>query len=1549
MPSDSSTTSTVLVHQASYAQRQLWFLEQLDPGRSAYNINAAVPLPPGTDPDLLRRAIAELVARHESLRTVFAERDGEPVQIVLRTADVRLAVTDLRGLPAAEEAAQAEHWEQHDAGRPLDLQAGPPMRARLLRGGRGDELVLVVHHLVADAWSMLVLIDDLHEEYEALATGRAPALAPLPVQYADYTAWQRRTVEGPDGAEALAYWRERLADLPTLDLPTDRTRPPVPGVAGGDCEVSIPAEVAEALERVGRQQGATPFMTLLAGYVVLLHRYSGQPEVVLGAPVAGRDAPDLDRVIGLFVNRLVLRVDAGGNPTFRELLDRVRQVCLGAFAHQLTPFEQLVDGLAPTRDTSRAPLVQVGFNLQPPNDAGGAGLAGRGGQFRNGTVRHDLNLDVTPGSAGLRCLLEYRADLFDPETAEQMAEHLRRILAAVAADPDTRIGTLPLLDPAERRRLIQPVGPAADRPPDECVPDMVAAQAARTPEQVAVAGPDGELTFAGLQQEAAELAARLARLGVRRGDVVGVCIEPSTAFVVALLGTMTAGAAYLPLDPADPPHRTAMLLADAGSRVVLVADEPPALPGSLRAVPVHGTARPAGGSDRAQSDVDDPPASAPRPDDLAYVIYTSGSTGRPKGVAVEHRQLAAYAQAIVDRVGFAAGEVSAMVQPTTFDSCLTAIVPPLVTGGLVRLVGRDTARDPAALADLFRRHPVDHLKITPSHLAALRSGADPDAVLPRRALILGGEAVASDWVADLLQHARCAVYNHYGPTETTVGVLCGRLDPAALTGTVTAPLGRPLAGTSVYLLDGHQQPVPPGVHGEIYIGGRTVARGYRGDPEQTAHRFRSDPLAGRPGARMYRTGDRARWLPGGRVEYLGRVDTQVKVRGMRIEPAEVEAALVEHPDVGAAAVAARPGPAGQVLVGYAVPRPGRTVDPGRLREHARRLLPVQMVPAAVVPLDALPLTAHGKVDRAALPAPDLDAAPAERRAGAPRTPAELTLAAIWRDVLGVPEVSVRDNFFDLGGDSILSIRVVARARAAGLALAPGQLFRHQTLGELAAAAVPVAAGGAGIDPAPGPVPLTPAQAGFLAADRDPGRYGQGVLAGLGAAAQLGTLALALQALVHHHDALRLRLHGGPDGWQARVATEAPAVPVQRIDLTGTPAEQRDGALDRLAGRLESTLDLDAGRVLVGAVAEVGAGDRTLLLQAHHFTVDAVSWRILLDDLGAAYRQVAAGRPPTQVELPPAGVGFAGWARLLATEAASPTTAAEAAYWLAPERATVCPVAERLDGLGADPASVAAGGQVPALWVSVAPDLSSALVDEVPAVYGNRVPEVVLAALALTLSPGRPAAAGPGPLLVDLEGHGRVDLRPDVDPSRTVGWFTVGYPALLHVDPAAGPGGALVAVKEQVRAIPRDGVGYGLLRHGGADPAVAARLAALPGADIGFNFLGRLDRLLGQDSSTDLLGAGPPRLLAPAARRHLLDLDVTLENGRLGLGWSYDPSRLSRDRVARLADRMVAALRSLVEHARTRTGPGYTPSDFPLADLDQSELDAVTRALGVDGG
>ena len=674
---------------------------------------------------------------------------------------------------------------------------------------------------------------------------------------------------------------------------------------------------------------------------------------------------------------------------------------------------------------------------------------------------------------------------------------------------------------------------------------------------------------------------------------------------------------------------------------------------------------------------------------------------------------------------------------------------------------------------------------------------------------------------------------------------------------------------------------------------------------------------------------------------------------MRIEPAEVEAALAEHPDVRSVAAVLANGPAGPALAAYVVPRAGAHVDPDRLRAHARQLLPAQMVPATVVALDALPLTAHGKVDRKALVVPDLDAAAAvDDVAATPRTPAERTLAAVWRDVLGVPRVSVVDNFFDLGGDSILSIRVVARARTAGLALTPGQLFRHQTLAELAAAAAPVP-GASHLDAAPGSVPLTPAQAAFLASrpagDAEVGRFHQGLVTGLSADLDVETLQRALDALVHRHDALRLRLHRDPGGWRQQLSAEAVPVPlsVEHVEPTGT-ATGDDAELDRHAARMESTLDPAAGRLLVATVLDGPAGDRTLLLLAHHFAVDAVSWRILLEDLDTAYRQIATGLSAADVDLPSAGASFAGWARLLAAEAASPATAAEAPYWLDPARARARSLVERLGAAGTGGAGGAAGS-TDVLWVSADPDTSAALLEEVPAAHGTRLPEMLLAAVALAVASGRSETAGAAPLLVDLEGHGRVELAEGVDPSRTVGWFSAGYPAVLDVDPVVDPHRALVAVKEQLRAVPRDGIGYGLLRHAGTDPDTAARLAALPAADLGVTYLGRLDALLDQGLTGGLLGERPPRLRWRSARRHALDLDAAVDGGQLRLSWTFDPSRLDRDTVADLADRTLSGLYDIVLHARSRSGPAYTPADFPLAELDQSELDAVTNALGMDAG
>ncbi|HVQ92465.1 MAG TPA: amino acid adenylation domain-containing protein, partial [Mycobacteriales bacterium] len=1600
----SSLESATLVHPASYAQRQLWFLEQLDPGQPAYHINVAVELRADATPDSVRRTLAELIDRHESLRTVFVERDGAPMQVVLPSVEVELAVTDLRGQSAAAAGPAADRCRQQAAGTPFDLAAGPLLRAHLLRHADRTELVLIVHHLVADAWSIRVLLREFGPIHDAVLHGRPSPLPELPIQYADYAAWQASRTDGPEGAAALAYWRAQLAELPTLDLPTDFPRPAAPGLRGGAAEVSLPGSVATALAELGRRHGATLFMTVLAGYAALLHRYSGQHEVVVGSPVAGRDVADLEQVVGLFVNRLVLRLDLGGNPTFTELLGRVRRVCLDAYAHQQAPFERLVEELAPVRDAGRAPLFQVGFNLLPQMDAGMAAGPGDGHQFRNGTVRHDLNLDVAPDAAGLTCLLEYRDDLFRPETAARMAAALGRILTVAAARPDTRIGALPLHTAGERRELTRPAGPPAGT---GCLHQTVAGLAGRIPDAPAVVGADGELCYAALHDRAIALARRLAGHGVRRGDVVGVCLEPSAALVVAMLGTLHAGAGYLPLDPAAPPARRGFQLADAGVRLVLTAADPPPLPPGVTALSVH----------IGQSDVDGHPAGVAdplpvvTPGDLAYVIYTSGSTGRPKGVAVEHRQLSAYAGAITARVGFAEGDVSAMLQPPTFDSSVTMLVGALTSGGCLRLVDPATARDPGAVAALFRAHPADHLKITPSHLAALRAGTDPAAVLPRRALILGGEAAPPELVLDLVEHAGCAVHNHYGPTETTVGVLSGQVEPGSLTGTGTAPLGRPLVGVGAYLLDRYLQPVPIGVPGEIYLGGHTVTRGYLGRPGLTAAAFRPDPFSTEPGSRMYRTGDRARRLPDGRIEYLGRVDDQVKIRGVRVEPAEVAAVLAEHPDVASAAVVARAGPAGDRLVGYVTARAGALLSADDLRAQARRLLPEQLVPAAVVVLDALPLTAHGKVDRAALP----DPAPAPRPTPtAPRTPAEEALAAVWRDVLGVTGVSVDDNFFDLGGDSILSILVVARAREAGYALTVRQVFAHQTIAAAAAVAVPV---GGGAGPAaggePGPAPLTPNQAAFLARAAAPDRFTQGLWVDLAAEVDLPTLRRALDALVTQHDALRLRVRRTAGGWQQSVAAAGEPVRLDLFDLTGIPAAERAAAAERHAIALESTVDLAGGRVLAGAVADAGAAGRRLLLIAHHFAVDAVSWRILLADLQVAYRQLAGGRP--DVTLPPAGITFAGWTRLLAAEAAGPETAAEAAYWSGPTRTTARPLlaanpdparpdptdsdpadpdpadpdpadpdlagasrtgagwaeagqtdpgqtdtgrtaarraeAGRVEGRQTDPGQTDTGrtadgraeaGRAEVVWVGLDGGTSAALVETALAAYGNQVLDVLLAGLALALR----EAAGGGPVLVELEGHGRAELRDGVDPSRTVGWFTVGYPAALDLDPAAGPGAALIAAKEQLRAVPRGGVGYGMLRHGGVDPAVAARLAAQPTPDVGFNYLGQLDRLLG---GLDLFGPRPPELRERSTRRHLIDVDAVLDGGRLAVGWTYDPARFDRGTIDALARRHLAEVRTLVEHASARTAPTYTPSDFPLAELDQPGLDALAGALGIAPG
>ncbi len=1548
----------VLVHPASFGQRQLWFVEQLEPGAPVHHINVSVRVDNRLDPELLRAAVVAEQDRQESLRTTFAEQDGELMQVVWPDADIPVRYTDLRDLPAEEAAAGLARLTEAAGTEPFDLATGPLLRLHLISEPDTDRLLMNLHHIVGDAQSTANLLNELFAYYRAGSRGEPADLPELPIQYADYTAWQLGAVTGPAMRAQLDWWRERLAGLPTMQLPTDRPAPAVVSSLGGEVRFDLDADLADALRELARGHRATMFMVLLAGWKTLLHRYTGQHDVVVGSPVTAREMPELERLIGLFVNRLVLRTDLSGDPGFGAVVDRVRDTVLAAMAHQDVPFERLVDELAPQRRLGHTPLFRVGFNVIPVADTGEDD-----GQYGNGYVRHDLNLEIQEQHGVLAARIEYRSDLFDQSTVEQLARHLVVLLRAGVADLDRPVGTLPMLDEDERRTQL--AAPASVEGEPVCVYRLVEARATATPDAPAVVGTAGVLTYRELNQRAN----RLARLLVDRYRVgpevpVGLCAERSADALVGMLAIGKAGGAYVPLDPELPAERLAYMLDSAGAEVVLTSGEPPELPARVAQLPIAAT-------------VDGPDGDlAPRahPGTTAYVLFTSGSTGRPKGVAVEHRQLWAYTRAVIDRIGLRDGCYAA-VQPFTFDSSGTMIYPALVLGGRLLVVSAEEARDPYRFARLVAEHDVDYLKITPSHLAALAAGPGPEAVLPHRALVVGGESSATEWMARLVDAGRCAVYAHYGPTEATVGVTAGRLTGPVLAELTSTPLGDPLAGTRVYLLDRHAQPVPPGVVGELYLGGDTVARGYVGRPGETAARFVPDPFAELPGgpagtvgvagARMYRTGDLARRRRDGRIEFLGRIDHQVKVHGHRIELAEIEAVLAEHPAVAEAVVVAAAGRGDESrLIGYvtAAPAGGPAVtgEPAaatspagagadELRRHARSRLPDYMVPATIMVLDALPLTPAGKVDRNALPTPDQP----ETEAGyvAPSTPAERTLAGVWCEVLRIDRVGVHDNFFDVGGDSILSIRVVAQARRAGLLLTPKQLFQYQTVAQQAAVAEPVSGLAGELAVAvPGPVPLTPAQRAFLnraTGGVDPDRFSQALWLDLARPVDPDRLAAAINLLPGQHDALRMRFESTGDGWQARLTEAAPPIELTRIDAAAlvSGGGDRSVALEAIAADAEAELDLAAGRLVRAVLVDgtgTGAGQgrpARLLLLIHHLVVDALSWRVLLEDLDVAYRQLSSGE---EVTLPPATT-FSGWSRYLAEQADTEAVTGELDYWL--DR----PVPRPRPG-----GAPTAPGQLVTEDVELDEEVTDALLRDVPARYGMHVIDVLLAALALAVT----GWLGAGAVEIELESHGRTDPAGTADLSRTVGWFTATYPIVLELVGGGGPARdldpdtVLKTAKEQLRLVPNDGIGYGLLRHltssetAGGPGSRLAELRDRPEPWLRFNLLGQLDRMLG---GLALFGPEPPRMRGRQVGQRLLDIDAMVSDDRLYARFTYQAGTLPDQVVRGLADGFADRLGVLVRHARAAAAVAYTPSDFPDAGLDQDELDDLVQELGLDAG
>jgi len=1488
----------------SYAQQRLLFLWQLDPQSAAYNMAAGLRLHGALDETRLQNAFDALIARHEALRTVFQVDAEQPLQRVLAAEPLAVQRYDLSA--SAEPEAELARQVEAEVARPFDLLHGPLLRASLFRLGQ-DECVLVVcmHHIVSDGWSMDVMVREFVECYQA----GAQSLPALPLQYADYAIWQRRWLEAGEGERQLQHWREQLGEEHSLlDVAADFARPPVQSLQGETLKFDFGPALSQRLRDTARAQGVTLFMLMLTGYALFLSRHSGQRDIRIGVPNANRGREEVEGLIGFFVNTQVLRCSIDECLSLRELLARVREATFAAQANQELPFEQLVEVLAPERSLGHNPLFQAKFNqnvgVQKQTALQLPGLAVSEYPLRKEGTHFDLALDITDDGNLVHGEMTFASDLYRRATIEGFISSLQALFETLLERPDTPLHAL-----AE--------APAPDVPSHRAEPALVLQrwdeQVRRQPQGLAAVGAAGRLSHAELDAQANRLAHHLRGLGVGAGAPVAVLMERSLDWLVCLLGVLKAGGVYMPLDIKAPVDRLQGMLARSGAPLLLCdagdARQQALAEAGCQVQPYLPEVWAALAAESPQGHL--------LPAAPAYVIHTSGSTGQPKGVVVSHGALASYVDGMLQRLDLDTQASMALVSTIAADLGHTVLFGALCSGRTLHVLPEALGFDPDAFAAYMAEHRIGVLKIVPSHLNGLLQAANAADVLPEHALIVGGEACSTA----LYQKVRelkpgCRFINHYGPSETTVGVLTheprGELSHGI-------PLGQALPGASVRVLDDVLNPMPARVAGELYIGGDSLAQGYLGQAALTAERFVPDPF-GAPGARMYRSGDRVRRDNEGLLHFLGRADDQVKIRGYRVEPGEVARVLRGLPGVHDAVVLAVPqgdDPAQLQLVGWCVPA-NAELSAQALREQLQALLPDYLVPAHLQLLERLPLTANGKLDRRALPQPQVQ----HKRHVAASSPIEEQLLAIWQAVLKREDIGVEDNFFELGGDSILSLQIIARAKRQGIKLSPRQLFEKQTIAQLAQVAK-IDTGKAkprAVAQVSGEMPLLPVQLRFFEmALAQPGHYNQAVMLQPRQTLSASIVEQALALLVSQHDALRLAFTNANGTWHAEHRASAP------VGVLWHRQAADAAQLQAIADEAQCSLDLAQGPLLRAVLCDLAGGEQRLLLVIHHLVVDGVSWRVLLEDLEHACVALLAGRAAALAEKTTA---FKAWAERLGEWAREPAREAELAYWQA-----------TLGGLQADLPAARRDAQLQVrhartVHCRLDTDTTRALLQQAPAAYRTQVNDLLLTALARVLV----RWTGQTSALVQLEGHGREDLFDNVDLSRTLGWFTSLFPVALT--PADDLATSIKAVKEQLRGVPGRGIGHGVLRYLGSAEQQAA-LQALPQARVTFNYLGQFDQ-----------GFADDRLFAPASESvgtpqsadaplgNWLSVNGQVLGGELELGWTFSDAMFDEPAIAALAADYARELAAVVAHCLDSQAGGATPADFPLAGLSQVQLDAL---------
>ncbi|MBM9484652.1 non-ribosomal peptide synthetase [Pseudomonas sp. ICBG1301] len=1506
----------------SYSQQRMWFLWQMEPDSPAYNVGGMARLRGVLDVGRFEAALQALIMRHETLRTTFPSVDGVAYQKVSRQTGLRMDWRDFSALAPADCQQRLQQLAEHEAHTPFNLETGPLLRACLVKAGEQEHyLVLTLHHIVTEGWAMDIFARELSALYEAFIDERDSPLAPLPVQYLDYSVWQRQWLESGERQRQLDYWTAQLGhEHPLLELPADRPRPPVQSHQGELYRFDLSDALAARVRAFNAERGLTLFMTMTATLAVLLYRYSGQTDLRIGAPVANRIRPESEGLIGAFLNTQVLRCQLDGQMRVGELFEQVRHTVIEGQSHQDLPFDHLVEALQPTRSAAYNPLFQVMCNVQRWEFQQSRQLAGMTVEYLANDARatkFDLNLEVTDLDQRLGCCLTYSTDLFDEPRIARMAEHWRNLLEALIGDPQQRLSELPLLSAAEQRALQHSLGVAAgEHRLDQCLHTLFSQQAAKRGDAPALTFAGVTLSYRELDERANRLAWMLRERGVGPQVRVGLALPRSLEMVIGLLAILKAGGAYVPLDPEYPLDRLHYMIEDSGIGLLLsdaaMFEALGELPATLACwcleedLPVL-----------ANYPATEPPL-LNLPQHQAYLIYTSGSTGKPKGVVVCHGEIAMHCQAVIERFGMRADDCELHFYSINFDAATERLLVPLLSGAQVVLRAQGQW-DAEEICALIRTHRINILGFTPSYGSQLAQWlATQQQTLPVRMCITGGEALTGEH----LQRIRAAFqpqvfFNAYGPTETVVMPLASLAPQQLEAGAGSVPIGSIIGDRLAYILDADLALVPQGATGELYVGGAGLALGYHQRAGMTAERFVADPFAGR-GGRLYRTGDLVRQRADGEVEYLGRIDHQVKVRGFRIELGEIETRLLEHEAVREAVVLALDSPSGKQLVAYLASDAEHASLRDALKAHLKAQLPDYMVPAHLIVLDSMPLTANGKLDRRALPQPDPEAN--RQQYVAPRSELEQTLAAIWCAVLNVQQVGLDDNFFELGGDSILSIQVVSRARQAGIHFSPRDLFQHQTVRTLAAIATRSQQVKAEQGVLTGSSGLTPIQHWFFDTDI-PNRqhWNQALLLAPQQLLDPHRLEQALLAVLEHHDALRLSFTERDAQWHA----EHLAVPEGGV-LMQAHVRDRDQCT-ALFTDTQRSLDLAHGPLLRALLVDGPQGQQRLLIAIHHLVVDGVSWRVVLEDLQTVYRQLSDGQ---SVSLPAKTSALRDWAARLQAYAGSESLREELGTWQA-----------RLAGPEvALPVDRAHGSlrNRDAETVSVRLDAEHTLqlLQQAPSAYRTQVNDLLLTALARVLC----RWSGHASALIQLEGHGRESLFDEIDLTRSVGWFTSAYP--LRLTPLEEPGASIKAIKEQLRGVPHKGLGYGVLRYL-ADDLCKQAMAALPSAEITFNYLGQFDQSFGADALFHPLDESAGVAHDPdAPLPNLLSVDSQVYGGELVLRWTFSRERHDRQTIRELAEGYLAELQSLIAHCLKDDAGGLTPSDFPLAHLTQAQLDGL---------